>query len=206
MLYVATGDAGDPSSSQDPGSLAGKILRLGPDGSVPSDNPFPGSPVYSSGHRNVQGLAWDAAGRLYASEFGQNAYDEVNLIRPGADYGWPEVEGEGGEPDYTDPVSVFTTAEASPSGAAVLVGGAIPAWEGDPFVAALRGEHLWRLDLNESGAVAGREELLAGEVGRIRNVAQAPDGSLWVTTSNRDGRGSPIAVDDRILRLAPGDG
>jgi glucose/arabinose dehydrogenase len=205
MLYVATGDAGDPSNSQDRSSLGGKILRLTPDGGVPEDNPFPDSPVYSYGHRNVEGFAWDEGGQLYASEFGQDAFDEVNRIEPGENYGWPEVEGEGGEDlGYVDPITTWTTSEASPSGAAILKHGAIPQWEGDLFVAALRGQRLWRLELGPDGGVTGSEELLKDEVGRIRNVVQAPDGSLWVTTSNLDGYGSPVSdEDDRILRLAP---
>lgn len=206
MLYVGTGDAGDTSNSQDRDSLGGKILRITPDGDVPEDNPFPGNPAYSYGHRNVQGLAWDAQGRLYATEFGQDRYDEVNLIRPGENYGWPYVEGEGGEPDYEDPISTWPTSEASPSGAAILVNGAIPQWEGDFFMAALRGERLWRLELGEGGTVTGRDQLLRAEAGRLRHVAQAPDGSLWVLTSNRDGRGTPAPQDDRILRLAPANG
>ena len=207
MLYVATGDAGDPSNAQDRGSLAGKILRLTPDGGVPEDNPFPNSPVYSYGHRNVEGLAWDERGQLFASEFGQDAFDEVNRIEPGENYGWPEVEGEGGEDlGYEDPITTWPTSEASPSGAAILKNGGIPQWEGDLFVAALRGQRLWRLELGPDGGVTGREELLKGEVGRIRNVVQAPDGSLWVTTSNLDGRGSPAPQDDRIIRLASAGG
>lgn len=203
MLYVATGDAGDTSSSQDRGSLGGKILRLTPEGDVPEDNPFPGSPVYSYGHRNVQGLAWDAGGRLYASEFGQNRFDEVNRIEPGENYGWPEVEGEGGEPEYRDPVSTWSTDEASPSGIAIPLSDAIPQWRGDLFMAALRGERLWRLELGRDGGVEDREALLSGQAGRLRHVAEAPDGSLWVLTSNRDGRGDPEPGDDRILRLGP---
>ncbi len=207
MLYIATGDAGDPANAQDRNSLGGKILRLTPEGNVPEDNPFPNSPVYSYGHRNVEGLAWDEDGQLYASEFGQHDYDEVNRIEPGENYGWPEVEGEGGESSgYVDPIITWSPDEASPSGAEVLKDGAIPQWEGDLFVAALRGERLWRLELGPDGGVAGREELLRGEVGRIRNVVQAPDGSLWVTTSNLDGRGSPAPQDDRIIRLAPAGG
>src|SRR5918993_871999 len=197
MLYVATGDAGDPSNSQDRGSLGGKILRITPDGGVPVDNPFPNSPVYSYGHRNVEGLAWDERDQLYASEFGQDAFDEVNRIEPGENYGWPEVEGEGGEDlGYVDPITTWPTSEASPSGAAILKNGAIPQWEGDLFVAALRGRRLWRLELGPDGGVTGREELLKDEVGRIRNVVQAPDGSLWVTTSNHDGYGSPVSDED----------
>jgi glucose/arabinose dehydrogenase len=204
MLYVATGDAGDPSNSQDRSSLGGKILRLTPDGEVPEDNPFRNNPLYSYGHRNVEGLAWDERGRLYASEFGLNRYDEVNLIEPGENYGWPEVEGEGGEAlGYVDPITTWTPSEASPSGAEILKNGAIPQWEGDLFVAALRGERLWRLELGPDGNVVERDQLMGGEIGRIRNVVQAPDGSLWVTTSNLDGRGTPAPQDDRILRLGP---
>ncbi len=203
LLYIGTGDGGDTSNSQDLNSLGGKILRVTPDGGVPSDNPFSGSPVYSYGHRNVQGLAWDEEGQLYASEFGQNTYDEVNRIEPGGNYGWPNVEGTGGEPQYIDPISTFTTAEASPSGAEILKNGAIPQWEGNFFMAGLRGQRLWRLALDERGNVIEREALLQGQAGRLRHVVQAPDGSLWVLTNNRDGRGSPIPSDDRILRLAP---
>lgn len=206
MLYVGTGDAGDTSSSQDRASLGGKILRITPGGAAPDDNPFPGNPAYSYGHRNVQGLAWDEEGQLYATEFGQNRYDEVNRIEPGENYGWPYVEGEGGEPEYGDPISTWATSEASPSGAVILVNGGIPQWEGDFFMAALRGERLWRLELGENGTVTGRGQLLRGEAGRLRHVAQAPDGSLWVLTSNRDGRGSPAPEDDRILRLGPAGG
>ena len=202
MLYVATGDAGNPASSQDRSSLGGKILRITPEGEIPEGNPFPNNPLYSYGHRNVEGLAWDESGRLYASEFGLNRYDEVNLIEPGENYGWPHVEGEGGEPRYVDPITTWSTSEASPSGAEILKDGAIPQWEGDLFVAALRGERLWRLELGPAGNVVGREELLTG-AGRLRNVVQAPDGSLWVTTSNHDGRGTPALQDDRIIRLGP---
>jgi glucose/arabinose dehydrogenase len=206
MLYASTGEAGDMPISQDVASLGGKILRINPDGTIPADNPFPNSPVYSYGHRNVQGLAWDEGGQLYATEFGQNTFDEVNRIQAGGNYGWPEVEGEGGEPKFRDPISTWATSEASPSGAAILKDGSIPQWEGDFFMAGLRGQRLWRLDLDGAGNVAGREELLSEEAGRLRHVAQAPDGSLWVLTNNRDGRGTPGPDDDRILRLAPARG
>jgi glucose/arabinose dehydrogenase len=205
-LYVGTGDAGDTSNSQDLNSLGGKILRVTPDGDVPADNPFSNSPIYSYGHRNVQGLAWDEGGQLYATEFGQNRYDEVNRIQPDGNYGWPAVEGEGGffaSGEYIDPIATWATSEASPSGAAILKNGAIPQWEGSFFMAALRGQRLYRLALDPSGTVTEQEELLSGQAGRLRHVVQAPDGSLWVLTSNRDGRGTPIATDDRILRLAP---
>jgi glucose/arabinose dehydrogenase len=205
-LYVGTGDAGETSNSQDLNSLGGKILRVTPDGDVPADNPFSNSPIYSYGHRNVQGLAWDEGGQLYATEFGQNRYDEVNRIQPGGNYGWPAVEGEGGffaSGEYIDPIATWATSEASPSGAAILKNGAIPQWEGSFFMAALRGQRLYRLALDPSGTVTEQEELLSGQAGRLRHVVQAPDGSLWVLTSNRDGRGTPIATDDRILQLAP---
>lgn len=201
MLYASTGDAADPDSSQDPDSLNGKILRIDPEGDAPDDNPDPGSPVYSLGHRNVQGLAWDAEGQLYASEFGEGNLDEVNRIEPGANYGWPAFEGGGGEPEFVDPITTWPVGEASPSGAEILVDSAIPQWEGEMFVAALRGERLWRLELPRSGQIEQRSELYGGEFGRIRTAVQAPDGSLWIATSNRDGRGSPAPGDDRIIRL-----
>jgi glucose/arabinose dehydrogenase len=191
-LYAGVGDALDTSLPQDPGSLNGKILRLEPDGGVPDDNPTPGSLVWSSGHRNVQGLAWDAEGRLWATEFGEAETDEVNLIRPGANYGWPEVEGAGGGEGLTDPLVTWPTSEASPSGAAIV--------GDDLYVAALRGERLWRVPLDGERAGTPVAEL-DGELGRIRTVVVAPDGALWVATSNRDGRGSPEPGDDRIVRV-----
>jgi glucose/arabinose dehydrogenase len=203
MLHVGTGDAGDPALSQDPDSLAGKILRVTPDGEIPDDNPTQGSPVYALGLRNPQGLDWSADGTLYAAEFGPDVDDEVNRIEPGGNYGWPEVTGAAGREGFIDPVFVRQPPEASWSGLAVLTEGAIPQWEGDVFVAALRGNRLWRLTLDDAGEVAEAEELLVGELGRLRQVVQAPDGALWVLTSNRDGRGSPTSEDDRIVRLGP---
>jgi glucose/arabinose dehydrogenase len=123
MLYASTGDAAEESLSQQPDSLAGKILRLTPDGDVPADNPDPSSPVWSSGHRNVQGLAWDDEGNLWASEFGANTWDELNLSEPGRDYGWPQVEGTGGEDaGFVDPAVQWPTDQASPSGVAFADG------------------------------------------------------------------------------------
>jgi glucose/arabinose dehydrogenase len=206
MLYIGTGDASNRDDAQNLRSLSGKILRIMSDGRMPADNPFPNNLVYSYGHRNVQGLAWDARGQLYATEFGQNSFDEVNRIVPGGNYGWPEVEGDGGDNRSIRPVTTFRVGEASPSGAAILRDGAIPQWEGNLFVAGLRGERLWRLVLGSDGSVTQRETLLQGEYGRLRHVAQAPDGSLWVLTSNRDGRGNPASDDDRILRIAPAGG
>ncbi len=206
LLYVATGDAGQEHLAQDPGSLAGKILRITPDGEVPDDNPIPGSPVYSLGHRNPQGLAWMPDGTLYASEFGPDRDDEVNRIGPGANYGWPAVTGQAGVEGFNDPVFVQQPPEGSWSGLAILDGGAIPQWEGDLFLASLRGQRLWRLRLGDDGEVEEAEALLVGEHGRLRQVVQGPDGALWLLTSNRDGRGSPIPEDDRILRLGPPTG
>lgn len=206
MLYIGTGDASNSGEAQNLHSLAGKILRITPDGRVPADNPFPNSPVYSYGHRNVQGLAWDARGQLYATEFGQNQFDEVNRIVPGGNYGWPIVEGDNGDSRFIRPVATFRPSEASPSGATFLKNGAIPQWEGNLFIACLRGERLWRLVMNADGSVKEREALLQGEYGRLRTVAQAPDGSLWILTSNRDGRGSPSQDDDRILRIGLANG
>ena len=140
-------------ASQDPSSLGGKILRLTPDGDPAPGNPVEGSPVWSLGHRNVQGVGWDDQGRMFASEFGQNTFDEVNLIEPGANYGWPVVEGAGGDPDYVDPLVTWRTDEASPSGLAVT-GDAV-------YVAALRGERLWRLPLVDGAAVVGAPEAYA---------------------------------------------
>jgi glucose/arabinose dehydrogenase/putative cell wall-binding protein len=199
QLYIATGDAADSSLAPDRTSLAGKILRVTPDGDVPPGNPFPDSPVWSSGHRNVQGLAFDADGALLATEFGPDRDDEVNRIIPGGDYGWPTVTGAAGDERFIDPVIVRQPPEASWSGATFLSGGAIPQWEGDLFVAALRGQRLWRfrLDADRAGT-AQAESLLVGDVGRIRQVRQAPDGALWLLTGN--------GGDDRLLRFGPMDG
>ncbi|WP_233515194.1 PQQ-dependent sugar dehydrogenase [Marinitenerispora sediminis] len=198
LLYAGTGDAGTRQLAQDVDSTAGKILRMTPEGDVPDDNPF-GNLVYSYGHRNVQGLAWHGD-TLLATEFGQNAYDEVNVIRPGGNYGWPEVEGVGDRDGFVDPVVTWRTAEASPSGAAVA-GGSL-------WVAALRGERLWRVPLTGDPArpVGEPEALFTGEFGRLRDVVTEPGGTgIWLTTSNRDSRGTPHDGDDRVLRVALGE-
>lgn len=193
LLYVGTGDAGREGLSQDTGSLGGKILRITADGDPAPDNPF-GNPVYSYGHRNVQGLAWDDEGNLYATEFGQNEFDEVNLIEPGGNYGWPEVEGTGGGDEYVDPLLTWRPAEASPSGAAVA-GGSL-------WVAALRGERLWEVPLTGDGGVGEPVDHYQGEYGRLRTVVTAPGGdALWLATSNLDGVGEPVEGGDRILRV-----
>ncbi len=193
MLYAGTGDAGLRENAQSRSSLSGKILRVRPNGTVPPGNPFRRSRVYTLGHRNVQGLAWDRAGRLWATEFGQNRLDEVNRIRPGRNYGWPEVEGTGGGGRFRDPLVTWPVSQASPSGAAIA---------GDTlYVAALRGERLWLVPLDGAGGVGEPRALLVGAYGRLRHVAVAPDGALWLLTSNRDGRGHAAGDDDRVLRI-----
>ncbi|MDW8059278.1 MAG: PQQ-dependent sugar dehydrogenase [Thermomicrobium sp.] len=212
-LYVTTGDAREPTAAQDLNSLAGKILRLEPDGSVPADNPFPGSPVWSYGHRNPQGLAWTSDGRLYATEHGPTgdlglaAHDEVNAIEPGRNYGWPFVVGtlvRQALPDAVPPVIESGTATWAPSGATFVRSGRIPQWQGNLLFAGLRSQTLWRLVLSPDGRSAELlEPLYRGEFGRLRTVVEGPDGALYLLTSNRDGRGSPRRGDDRLLRIAP---
>lgn len=196
-LYVLTGDAGDESLPQDPTSLNGKVLRLTP-GQFRSSTTDP--QIVSSGHRNPQGLGWQpGSGRLLATEHGPTCCDEVNLIREGGNYGWPEVVGED-HGDFTAPLALYEETIA-PSGAA-FVTLEDSAWTGDYILAALAGRELHRLELDDTEVVAD-EVLLEGEYGRLRAVVEAPDGTLWVTTSNRDGRGDPVEEDDRIIRLVP---
>ncbi len=190
FLYASTGETGVGELSQDLDSLGGKILRITPDGRPAPGNPDPDSPVWSYGHRNVQGLAFDDDGRLWASEFGQSTYDELNLIRPGENYGWPEAEGRSSEQDFVNPRVVWSTGEASPSGLAYA--------DGHLWMAALGGVRLWRVEVTDDGA-GNPTDFFVGEFGRLRTVVTAPDGRLWITTSNRDGRGAPLEGDDRIL-------
>lgn len=190
MLYITTGDAQEPSEAQNLDSLAGKILRTTPEGDIPADNPFDDSPVYSYGHRNPQGLAWTDDGTLYSSEFGEDAWDELNVIEPGGNYGWPEVEGIGDTDDYIDPVQQWEPAEASPS--------AIEIHNDTLFMVALRGQRLWEIPLSDATTSTDH---LTNEFGRLRDVTTAPDGSLWILTNNTDGVGEPSDGDDRLLRL-----
>ncbi|MEU6230589.1 PQQ-dependent sugar dehydrogenase [Streptomyces sp. NPDC047042] len=193
MLYAGTGESGDTGLSQDKSSLGGKILRLTPEGEPAPGNPFPDSPVYSYGHRNVQGLAWDSEQRLFAAEFGQDTWDELNQIKPGDNYGWPEAEGDSDDPAFHNPVAKWHTDDASPSGIAFA--------EGSIWMAGLKGQRLWRIPLKGTEAAADPQAFLEGEYGRLRTVVSAGGDKLWLVTSETDGRGSPEDGDDRILEL-----
>ncbi len=200
-LYWTIGDAGNASSAQDVSSRNGKVLRLNPDGSIPGDNPFPGSPVYSYGHRNPEGLAWQpGTGRLYETEHGSSATDEVNYVDAGKNYGWPDVRGDQSQPGMVSPIVHSGSETWAPSGAAFVSGGP---WDGSFLFAGLRGETLYRLVLDQADPrrVVSFEKYLSGQYGRLRDVVQGPDGALYVLTNNTDGRGSPRAGDDRILRI-----
>lgn len=190
MLYGTVGDAGDREKAQDEASVNGTILRITLTGDVPADNPFPGSPVYSYGHRNVQGIGWAPDGTMYASEFGQDTWDELNIIEAGGNHGWPVVEGIGGRQRFTDPVQQWPTGAASPSGIAVT--------RDAVWIANLRGERLREVPLSDPSTA---DEHHVGEYGRLRDVVLTPDGELWALTNNTDGRGSPAPDDDRIIRV-----
>ncbi|MFJ3097237.1 PQQ-dependent sugar dehydrogenase [Streptomyces hydrogenans] len=193
MLYAGTGETGETGLAQDRASLGGKILRMTPEGKPAPGNPFADSVVYSYGHRNVQGIAWDAEGRLWAAEFGQNTWDELNLVEPGRNYGWPEVEGTAGKAGFVDPVAQWPTSEASPSG--------ITWARGAVWMAGLRGERLWRIPLSGAERSGEPEAFLGGEYGRLRTILADGAGGLWLVTSETDGRGTPETGDDRILQL-----
>lgn len=193
FLYVTTGDAGNRAAAQDRGALGGKILRVTTAGAPAPGNPFGDSPVWSMGHRNVQGIAWDPSGRMWASEFGQDTWDELNVITPGANYGWPTVEGQAGRAGFVDPVRQWATDDASPSGIAIGPDGAV-------LIAALKGQSLWKVPVAADGSTGEPQRLLQGEFGRLRDVLVGPDGDIWVVTNNTS-RGTPRAGDDRIVRL-----
>lgn len=200
-IYWTMGDAGDADTAQDVSSLNGKILRINPDGTIPEDNPFPGSPVYSYGHRNPQGLAWQpGTDRLYATEHGSSATDEVNFIEAGNNYGWPVIRGDETRVNMISPVIHSGNVTWAPSGAIFVASGP---WEGSLLFTGLRGQSLYRLELNPDDPlkVESFEILFSGEYGRLRDVVQGPDGDIFILTNNTDGRGSPGPGDDRILRL-----
>ncbi|MBI2854782.1 MAG: PQQ-dependent sugar dehydrogenase [Chloroflexi bacterium] len=208
-LYWTIGEVGSPALAQNISSLNGKILRLNPDGTVPADNPFPNSPVYSYGHRNPQGLAWQpGTGRLYETEHGPSGVpggrDEVNYIEAGKNYGWPVISGDETSTGMVPPVLQSGTSTTwAPAGAAFVAQGP---WSGSLLFGGLRGEALYRLILDplDPRNVLSFEPMFSGKYGRLRDVAQGPDGAIYVLTSNRDGRGNPAAGDDRILKLTFG--
>ncbi|MGZ8738370.1 MAG: PQQ-dependent sugar dehydrogenase [Nocardioides sp.] len=194
LLYASTGDADGKQRAQNTGSKAGKILRLTPSGEVPAGNPFDNY-AWSYGHRNVEGLAFDGKGQLWATEFGDQARDELNKIARGHNYGWPDVEGGDGQGGFHDPfVTWRPTSTCSPSGLAIAGGRA--------WVGALRGQCLFSVRLTGPDA-RRKKRWFGGDFGRIRTVQKAPDGSLWITSSNRDGRGTPRAHDDKVIRIRP---
>ena len=202
-LYITAGDAAVPALAQDVTSMAGKILRIERDGSIPEDNPISGSPIYSFGHRNPQGLAWNEKNVLYASEHGPIAYDEINIIEAGGNYGWPITKGDQTSSEINGITPLVHSGQETwaPSGIAFVTQGP---WQGKLLVATLRGSRLLVFSLNEEGTeVVNIESWLQNEYGRLREVVEAKDGSIYLTTSNRDGRGNPVAADDRIIRLMP---
>lgn len=206
MLYITTGDAVQPDLSQDVNSVAGKILRVKSDGSIPDENPF-GSAVYSIGHRNPQGIAWDISGNLVATEHGPSgwigvAHDEINLIVPGANYGWPDVFGDQTKEGTTNPILHSGDDTWAPSGSTFYYGDEMPMFDGKYFASALRGQHIHVIEFDEDYNTVYHGEIFSEEFGRIRDVASGPDG-LYFMTSNQDGRGNPNLYDDKILRVSP---
>lgn len=208
-LYITTGDAANPELSQDLNSLGGKILRINSDGTIPDDNPWKDSPVYSIGHRNPQGMDWDDSGNLIATEHGPsgwrgNAHDEINVIISGGNYGWPDVIGDETMDGLQNPILHTGDDTWAPSGAEFYNGNKIPQWTGKYFVATLHGSHLHMIDFDlQDNSVISHEKIFQDDFGRLRDVQTGPDGFLYLLTSNQDGRGTPDANDDRILRVLP---
>ncbi|WP_276279753.1 PQQ-dependent sugar dehydrogenase [Halorussus caseinilyticus] len=198
-LYVTTGDASRGSLARDRDSLAGKVLRLTPDGEPHPDNPF-GNAVFTYGHRNPQGLAW-REGTLFGTEHGPSTDDEINVLRAGENYGWPETMGPTDGDRFTDPIAAYTPTIAP--GSAAFYRGPIDDWDGDFFFGTLAGTHLHRVRIDDENRVVAQQRLLDGRYGRLRTVFTGPDDHLYVTTSNRDGRGTPAPQDDRVLRIQP---
>ena len=203
LLYASAGDAADGNLAQDVASLAGKILRLNRDGTTPRDNRF-SSPVYTFGHRNPQGFDWHpTSGDLWESEHGNNGNDEVNAIRLGLNFGWPRIEGAATLSGMEAPITFYNPSIA-PSGASFYRGQRLPQFANNFFVATLRGTHLLRLTVDTSARrVTAQERLLEGTYGRLRDVVSGPDGYLYFCTNNRDGRGTPMSGDDRVMRIVP---
>ncbi len=195
-LYVGTGTVSEASHlPQDLNSLAGKILRLNDDGTVPNDNPFEGSPVYSLGHRNPQGMTWDDHGNLFVAEFGPEKNDEINLIHPGKNYGWPEQECSGDE-SFENAVLCYDP--SIEPGGILFYSGDISEFESSFIMASMRATNLYQLDFEEG--LSSQKSILSG-IGRVRDVVQGPEGSLYLITSNTDGKGFPDGKDDKLLRI-----
>jgi aldose sugar dehydrogenase len=209
-LYITTGEAGRPELAQDITYLGGKILRINSDGTIPSDNPFSGSPVYSYGNRNPEGLDWDSRnGNLIETEHGPSgengwhAHDEVNLIIPGKNYGWPYVIGMANDSRFVNPIYQTGDVTWAPSGATFYTSDKIPDLKGKFLIATLRGQHMEVLTLGMADNVESTQKIFDGTFGRLRDVVQAPDGSFYILTSNLDGRGSAAPDDDKIIRVVP---
>ncbi|MBD0268685.1 MAG: PQQ-dependent sugar dehydrogenase [Cyanobacteria bacterium Co-bin8] len=208
MLYIGTGDARDPDISQDQNSLAGKILRVTPEGEVPADNPFPGNPVFISGIRNTQGFDWIDASTLWVTdhgpsgELGRSGHDKASVARAGDNLGWPTTYRCESEPGLVTPSIVWQQA-LPPGGSVIYTGAAIPEWQDSLIIATLRSEHLQRVafDPQNPGQVQSHEVYLQGEYGRLRDAVMGPDGELYITTSNCDGRGGCPSEQDKILRV-----
>lgn len=203
-LYVTTGDAGDAGLAQDLDSLNGKVLRMTREGEPAPGNPFADSLVYTYGHRNPQGLTFHPlSGRAYVTEHGPDAYDEINRLEPGQNYGWPAVGGAPGDARFVDALASWTPTIA-PAGAVFYNSDALPGLGGDFLFVTLKASDLRRLTPaapDDFTAVEREEVLLAGQLGRMRAIAVSPDGTIYLATSNRDGRGDPRERDDRIVRL-----
>lgn len=203
-LYATTGDGGDKNLAQDLNSLAGKILRLNSDGTIPNDNPYPNSYVFSYGHRNPQGIDWDSKGAMYSTEHGPSGFDgkpggdELNKIIKGANYGWPLVSHDGKEEGSVSPLLTYTPAVA-PASLLNYSGKLFTEYKGSLFFGGLRGEGLFRVFTKEENLTT--EELKIGDLGRIREVVESPSGEIWFSTSNRDGRGKTRNGDDKIYKL-----
>jgi aldose sugar dehydrogenase len=201
LLYITAGDAANTSLAQDLASLAGKILRINRDGTTPRDNPF-GSPVWSSGHRNPQGIDWHpSTGEMWESEHGNVGNDEINVIDAGVNYGWPRIEAMQTLPGMQTPVAFYAPSIA-PSGASFYRGQRFASFVNNFFVGTLRGSHILRLRMS-GRTLLSQERLLLDRFGRIRDVVSGPDGLIYFCTSNNDGRGSVSNGDDRIARLVP---
>jgi glucose/arabinose dehydrogenase len=195
-LYIGTGTVSDASHlPQDLNSLSGKILRLNDDGTVPNDNPFADSPIYSLGHRNPQGMTWDDDGNLFVAEFGPEKNDEINLIQPGKNYGWPEQQCSGNE-NFENAILCYDP--SIEPGGILFYSGDILDFESPFIMASMNAANLYQVDFEEG--LGSQKSILSG-VGRVRDVVQGLDGSLYVITSNTDGKGFPDSMDDKLLRI-----